>query len=951
MSALTSLLVRDRVVPISKIEEALQSQVLTGGDIDTVLLEMNAVPEDVLSAYRAALFGLLPATREELMRAPHDAVRVLTRDIAQRANIVPILFEGSSLVVAVAEPLSAETSQRLQELLKCELTMRVVTQPRLAAALHHYYGTDIDGRTRRLVDALRKRDPGIIPYVRPPSPALKPSLQSGARLGPERRDDADMGAPIPVSIPAAPQFKLSEPSLRFQNEAASAGRWQSAVTTQPLGSSNVKVGAGAPPEAGVDTTPRHEHATPSRPAPSFSPLSRSTTVPPSGLTPRVARGARGPISRERAVELLSYCESRDDVLFVLLRYVQQFFDFVSIFSAGKEGYRGRLAHGVGLSPELMEHVVVPLDSQGLLGLAARDKGPRVGDLSACDEERAAAALLGRPSGQPGIAVPILLRNRTVLLVYADRDGEGLMAEDADVILGVGAEVAATLKRLIVQRKTLGGPGSAPPPGTSSPPSGEGAPPATGASPSGGSVSSAPAVDSVSSELEPSPSEEPGPASASSATSEPAPAEVAPGPSATGTSDAGLTAVDLDAMVQAPAQFDFPSGKSATGQASKRAQRDAMRSQFPGVPRTAPPPPVQNTTKLWQGASSGSYSYSAPGGLASETVRTLPDPAETDAEVPLNQQGEAAGSAALRLSLVGDGAVPSVIIDMGDQVTVLVEALADAELGEEAQQVDALLELGEGVLPVLLQHFPGRLWVERASLAVGEYPAGRDVSAIARAIASFGDRSAPYVASLVSNGEGDAVFYGLLLAGDLTHGDLLDPLARRAFDPDESIRTLALSLLRARAHLPRYPIILRALSDLASRPGRDPRRQRLALEALRTLRDPRTARSLLERMTDADAVVVNLAHSALVELTAQDFGHAHRKWEAWLEQHHTEHRVEWLIDSLTHADAAIRAIAADELQAVSQLYLGYHPSLSKKDRELIQRKYYDWWRREGLAALT
>ena len=73
MSALTSLLVRDRIVPVSKIEEALQLQVLSGGDIDTVLLEMDVVLEDVLSAYRAAMFGLLPATRDEVMRAPRDA--------------------------------------------------------------------------------------------------------------------------------------------------------------------------------------------------------------------------------------------------------------------------------------------------------------------------------------------------------------------------------------------------------------------------------------------------------------------------------------------------------------------------------------------------------------------------------------------------------------------------------------------------------------------------------------------------------------------------------------------------------------------------------------------------------------------------------------------------------------------------------------------------------------
>src|SRR5690349_3171076 len=92
MSALTSLLVRDRIVPVSKIEEALQSQVFLGGDLEIILLEMNLVPEDVLSAYRAALFDLLPATREEVMRASRDALRRMSPELARGVGMVPLLF-------------------------------------------------------------------------------------------------------------------------------------------------------------------------------------------------------------------------------------------------------------------------------------------------------------------------------------------------------------------------------------------------------------------------------------------------------------------------------------------------------------------------------------------------------------------------------------------------------------------------------------------------------------------------------------------------------------------------------------------------------------------------------------------------------------------------------------------------------------------------------------------
>ena len=75
MSALTSLLARDQVVPVRKIEEALQRQVVSGGSVETVLLEMAVVAENVLAAYAGAALGLPAATRDEVMGASRDVVR------------------------------------------------------------------------------------------------------------------------------------------------------------------------------------------------------------------------------------------------------------------------------------------------------------------------------------------------------------------------------------------------------------------------------------------------------------------------------------------------------------------------------------------------------------------------------------------------------------------------------------------------------------------------------------------------------------------------------------------------------------------------------------------------------------------------------------------------------------------------------------------------------------
>lgn len=961
MSALTSLLARDRIVPVSKIEEALQHQVLAGGDIETVLLEMSLLPEDVLSAYRAALFDRLPATREEVMRASRDAIRTLPRDLARSAGAIPLQLEGRTLVVAVAEPLSETSRGQINAVLGCEVSERIVTRPRLQAALAHHYGFELDPRMRRLSDSLRRREPGVIPFVRPPGPSLRPSAPSSPSAYSEnpfdeRPDTLEYPVVQPARFSAAEVptgISLSEPSL----EDAQAPEEAPPVVIPPA------------PRPVTD---------------SMAQRFRLSTMPPSQVSTAIARAARGPLDEQRARDLLAQATQRDDVLFVLMRYAQQFFDFVGIFSLGKEGARGRMAHGAGLSPELMEHVVVPLEGSGLVARAVRDKRVLIGDLSATDEERAAAALLGRPAGRPGMVVPVVLGSRAVLALYADRAGEGLSSEDAASVAALVHPVADALRRIILEQKTLRR--------SSLPPQRRSAVPAQ-------------IEESQVAVL---------PAMAPIAT--PAYVSVAPSSTPTGGFTAeplreapfALEAVDLDRLSRAPAQRRETTREHPVSLDPARRGQD-WRGRLQGIPRTAPPPPMRDSLvpPATGGRADGSYHYASPSGAIVEEVtrptRSQPQPPgplgvqevlapaasvgsafaqvkprrieveksktpsqaqpnvaaapvpaapaqpESAAPEPTPSKPEvsvAAPRPVTRMISVPQPVLgPSVIIDMGDQVSSLVEGLLKTPFNEEPAQLAELVKVGEAALPVLLQRFPGPLWFDRRT-PHKRRPRGRDVSAVARAIVAFGDKAAPYVASKVQSTDADTCFYALMVASEMPHLDLLDAVARRALDNDDAIRGLAIEVLRSFAFLPAFEQVLTAFAQLSERPGKDPRRQRLAVEALGELRDRRSLNVLLPRLSDSTEATVQAAHRALVLLTCQDFGLAQRKWETWAEQWRSAHRVEWLIDSLLHSDEATRARAGEELKHATQQYFGYHPQLPKRDRELAQRKYREWWEREG-----
>ena len=313
--------------------------------------------------------------------------------------------------------------------------------------------------------------------------------------------------------------------------------------------------------------------------------------------------------------------------------------------------------------------------------------------------------------------------------------------------------------------------------------------------------------------------------------------------------------------------------------------------------------------------------------------------------PAQQPSEVASSRATI-----DPGMPSVILDLGDSVEDTMSQLRAATSPEQATPalIEAVLRQGEAILPALVREFPGTLWLSRDSIR-GPLPPGRDVSALARAMVAFGDVAVPYVAALLDRESPDVRYFATLLAGEVQHRDLIVPLGRRLFDVDDETRALAMEVLRP---LNRYPKdfnkVLERVRANARIPARPVPIRVAAIRALGVLRDER-ALDLLVRMLESDkTALAKAAQTSLVILTRQNLGSKQGPWLEWIDANRDRHRVEWLIDALTHDDQGMRRLAGEELKSLTKAYHGYHPGMPKRDREVSQRKYRDWWESEGRA---
>ncbi|MDQ3031928.1 MAG: HEAT repeat domain-containing protein, partial [Myxococcota bacterium] len=296
-------------------------------------------------------------------------------------------------------------------------------------------------------------------------------------------------------------------------------------------------------------------------------------------------------------------------------------------------------------------------------------------------------------------------------------------------------------------------------------------------------------------------------------------------------------------------------------------------------------------------------------------------------------------------------MPSVIVDMGDSVNALVVDLTHCGPEDEGAIVDAIVRTGEIALPTLAQAFPGPPWFDRRR-PYRRLPRGRDVSAIARALVAFRERAVPYVESLLDAGQVDRRFYATLVAGELLHPGLVAALAERIFDDDDGTRAAALELLpRFRVFPTEWSESIAQVRRAAKIRGRDLKKRHRAARALGAVRDPGALRLLVELLDDEDAELAEIAHRSLVEITCEDMGTAGRRWTPWLQKHEKQHRIEWLIDALSHSDEAIRTGAGEELKVLTQQYYGYHAASPRKEREVVQQKYRRWWDEEGARLFT
>src|SRR5258705_13017862 len=162
---LSSLLVRDGLVGVKRMEKAFQRQVIYGGSLDTILLEMSLIPEERLTQYLALASGLPPAARDEGVRLDDEAVGLVSQDLAERYRAVPVSADGEAVRILVCAPLEITELEDLADLLDRPLQPLITPEYRWHLVYAAAYGLDPPARVTPLARSLDV-DPATTPVGR-----------------------------------------------------------------------------------------------------------------------------------------------------------------------------------------------------------------------------------------------------------------------------------------------------------------------------------------------------------------------------------------------------------------------------------------------------------------------------------------------------------------------------------------------------------------------------------------------------------------------------------------------------------------------------------------------------------------------------------------------------------------------------------------------------------------
>lgn len=150
---LGEFLIKKNMLTQAQLEEALQAQVIFGGKLGTILIEMGLIKETTLADCLSQLLAVPCAQPGQLENLSTEVIKIISPDLAEKHKVIPVAVNGKKLTLAMADPHNLKSIDELSFRTGYIIRPILALEVRLVFALEEYYGIK---RTMRYITPPRQ---------------------------------------------------------------------------------------------------------------------------------------------------------------------------------------------------------------------------------------------------------------------------------------------------------------------------------------------------------------------------------------------------------------------------------------------------------------------------------------------------------------------------------------------------------------------------------------------------------------------------------------------------------------------------------------------------------------------------------------------------------------------------------------------------------------------------
>lgn len=138
MARLGELLVRENMINIEQLQRAQEEQKRGGGRLGSQLVKMGMIAENDLLNFLSKQYHV-PSINLDDFQVEDEIIRLVSEEVANKHQVLPVHRAGSSLVIAMADPSNIYAIDDVKFLTGYNVEVVVASESQIAVALEKYY--------------------------------------------------------------------------------------------------------------------------------------------------------------------------------------------------------------------------------------------------------------------------------------------------------------------------------------------------------------------------------------------------------------------------------------------------------------------------------------------------------------------------------------------------------------------------------------------------------------------------------------------------------------------------------------------------------------------------------------------------------------------------------------------------------------------------------------------